>query len=168
MAEAGGEVGRGWADVAAVAHGGLPLAGADEAVSGWAEGLLEKLDRGGHQADEGGLNTLGPELAGQGEDVPRGVAMEWASWGRDPRYVFSYAEPRGGLGFASYSGPIRSVAVADDSYAPRAAVEALLAMYSAAQPELKVVQPNGAPIGHFGFFKQRTLWPEAAEWLMAA
>src|SRR5206468_827829 len=114
----------------------------------------------------GAMGYLPFKLLGQGEDVPRGVAMEWASWGRDPRYIFSYAEPRGGLGFSRYPGPLRSIAVADDAYAPRAAVESLLGMYSAAERELRVVQPNGASIGHFGFFKQRAHWPEAAEWLL--
>jgi predicted alpha/beta hydrolase len=42
----------------------------------------------------------------QGDDVPVGVAKEWAQWGRDPRYVFSYAEPRGGMGYTAYSGPL--------------------------------------------------------------
>jgi predicted alpha/beta hydrolase len=107
------------------------------------------------------------KLLGQGEDVPRGVALEWARWGRDPHYIYSYAQPRGGLGFARYAGPLRSIAVSDDSYAPRPAVEALLEMYSSARRELQVVEPDGVPIGHFGFFKQRARWSDAADWLVA-
>ncbi len=103
---------------------------------------------------------------GQGENVPAGVAREWASWGRDRRYIGKYADPRGGLGFASYPGPVRSLAVADDNYAPRRSVEALLALYVQARTELIVLQPDGAPIGHFGFFKQPALWEEQVRWLL--
>ena len=112
---------------------------------------------------------------GAGEDVPKGVALEWARWGRHPRYVLSWADGRPGTRFASLACPLRSLAIADDRfYAPLPAVEALLAMYPATRSELKVVTPReaGAPaIGHFGFFKdahRATLWPEAVEWLATA
>jgi predicted alpha/beta hydrolase len=36
----------------------------------------------------------------QGEDVPAGVAREWARWGRHREYIWSYAEARGGLNFS--------------------------------------------------------------------
>ena len=69
----------------------------------------------------------------------------------------------------------RSLAIADDRfYAPRRAVEALLAMYPNARSELAVVTPDGAgarAIGHFGFFKgvhRARLWPEALGWLLGA
>ena len=35
-------------------------------------------------------------LTGGGDDVPPGVALEWASWGRDPDYVLSYARRKDG------------------------------------------------------------------------
>jgi predicted alpha/beta hydrolase len=104
----------------------------------------------------------------QGENVPAGVAREWAQWGRHPRYIGSYAAPRGGLGFASYRGPLRSLALADDPYAPVKSVEELLALYTGARTELRVLRPNGSPIGHFGFFKQPALWEEEVRWLLAA
>ena len=93
----------------------------------------------------------------QGEDVPQGVAAEWAEWGRHPRYVRKYADPKGGLGFERYEGPLRAVAFKDDAYAPPKAVESLLSLYSHAQKELIV---HAGPAGHFGFFKQPGLWSE--------
>jgi len=66
---------------------------------------------------------------GQGEDVPAGVAREWASWGRHRRYIGRYADAAGGLGFARYAGPIRSYAFSDDAYAPLAGCAGLLALY---------------------------------------
>src|SRR4051812_45235557 len=105
---------------------------------------------------------------GQGENVPAGVAREWARWGRDRRYIAQYTEPRGGLGFGSYAGPVRSIAIADDNYAPRRSVQALLGLYAKARTELIDLKPNGTPIGHFGFFKQPALWDEQVRWLLTA
>jgi predicted alpha/beta hydrolase len=102
---------------------------------------------------------------GQGDDVPRGVALEWARWGRDPRYVRSHADASGGLGFAGYQGPLRALSIEDDAYAPLPAVQGLLDLYGAAQKELRVV-PAPSPLGHFGFFRRAELWPEPVAWLL--
>ena len=111
---------------------------------------------------------------GGGEDVPAGVAREWAAWGRHPDYALSYARPRGGLGFARFAGRLRSYAVADDGFAPVPTVEALLRCWEGARSELRVVRPRDVgerTIGHFGFFRPRfgpTLWSEASRWLLEA
>ena len=112
---------------------------------------------------------LPARLFGQGEDLPAGVAREWASWCRHPGYIV------GALGaqdaYARFAAPIRAYAIADDSYAPPAAVEAFLAFYPNAVRQLERVDPaqaGGGPIGHFGFFRERfkdTLWKEAADWM---
>ncbi len=110
----------------------------------------------------------------QGEDVPPGVALEWARWGRQRDYVLSYARGREGLAFERWRGGLRSYAIADDGYAPRRAVEALAGMYRAARAEVRVVAPRdlGADaIGHFGCFKPRfkdTLWREWRDALLGA
>jgi predicted alpha/beta hydrolase len=120
------------------------------------------------------LGRLPAAILGGGEDVPAGVAREWARWGRHPDYVLSYARPRGGGGFARFAGPLVSYAIADDDLAPRRSVEALLAFFDAARPALRVVHPRDVgerAIGHFGFFRprfERTLWRDAAAWLAAA
>lgn len=107
-------------------------------------------------------------LLGQGEDLPAGVAIEWASWCRHPKYA---AGALGAAGYERFSGAIRSYWIADDRYAPRPAAEALLRLFPAARKELKPVDPakfGAERIGHFGFFRERfrdTLWREAAEWL---
>jgi predicted alpha/beta hydrolase len=117
------------------------------------------------------LGRLPAAILGGGEDVPAGVAREWAEWGRKRDYAVSYARPRGGRGFARFRGPIVSYAIADDVFAPVRAVEALLGSFEAARGELRVVAPRELgerAIGHFGFFRPRfepTLWREAAEWL---
>jgi predicted alpha/beta hydrolase len=106
---------------------------------------------------------------GFGEDLPPGVAIEWASWCRQPQYVV------GALGvadrYARLRGALRAYAISDDPFAPLSAVEALLALYPSAQHELRRVTPRELQeksIGHFGFFRERfrdSLWRESADWL---
>lgn len=110
---------------------------------------------------------------GQGEDLPAGVAREWAKWGRHPKYVISHAEAHGIRGYAEFDRPLRSVAIADDSYAPVPTVRALYDHYLSAPKDFVVVDPRSVgakKIGHFGFFRSRfrdTLWADAAGWLAA-
>ena len=106
---------------------------------------------------------------GRGENIPAGVAIEWASWCRNPDYLV------GALGaneqYARFSAPLRVYWMADDLHAPLAAAQALLRLYPRAPSELKRVAPRevGAErIGHFGFFREQfrdTLWRDAADWL---
>jgi predicted alpha/beta hydrolase len=98
-----------------------------------------------------------------GEDIPRGVAAQWARWGRDPL---------GGHEAFRYSRPLRAYAIADDGYAPRRGVEALVGMFPRARAEVLHVAPAdlGVPaIGHFGAFREAfrdSLWAEWREWLL--
>jgi predicted alpha/beta hydrolase len=106
---------------------------------------------------------------GFGEDLPPGVAREWASWCRHPRYLV------GALGadeaYARVRSPFRAYAIADDAFAPLPAVEALGRLYPHAPWETRPVAPRElgvGSIGHFGFFRERfrdSLWREAADWL---
>ena len=111
-----------------------------------------------------------PGWLGIGEDLPAGVAREWAAWGRRPRYLLD-GFPERAARFARYCGPWRAYSISDDPYAPRAAVEALLAFYTRARVEhvhLTPAELGVEAIGHFGFFRERfreTLWTSAAEWL---
>jgi len=118
------------------------------------------------------LGYIPMKALGQGEDLPGGVGAQWAEWGREDDYVWSYARPRGGLGFTRWSGPLRAYAIADDGYAPRPGVEALVAMYTKARSELRVVRPAEVgvkSIGHFGIFKPQfrdNIWSEIRDTLL--
>jgi predicted alpha/beta hydrolase len=121
------------------------------------------------------LGYLPLSRLGGGADVPAGVALEWARWGRHPRYVLSWAEKRPEARYASIACPLRSLAITDDRlYAPRAPVEALAAMYPRARSEVRAVSPAEAgvlAIGHFGYFREThraILWRAAADWLAEA
>jgi len=115
------------------------------------------------------LGYFPSKLLGFGEDLPAGVAIEWASWCRNPRYVVGALGAH--EGYARFTSPLRAYAVRDDRLAPVRAVEALLELYPHARSEIRHVAPadvGAARIGHFGFFRERfrdTLWREAADWL---
>lgn len=108
-----------------------------------------------------------------GEDLPRGVARQWAEWCRTPDYLFGRLPPHELTGYATLKAPLLAISFSDDWYAPRPAVEALLPHYSAAQIIHRPLTPadlNRSRIGHFGFFRptfQATLWRETADWLSA-
>jgi len=109
---------------------------------------------------------------GFGEDLPKGVALEWARWCRHPRYLVGAlgAEER----YRALRAPLRAYAVSDDPFAPARAVAALLELYPNAQGELRRVSPadvGAKAIGHFGFFREAfrdSLWRESADWLESA
>lgn len=96
--------------------------------------------------------------------------LQWIKWGRTG--VFTDAE---GVnvepGFADFRGPLTAVSVADDDYAPPAAVEALTALYTNSPTRRETIDPQkyGRPaIGHFGFFHPRApraLWADVESWL---
>lgn len=105
---------------------------------------------------------------GFGEDLPRGVALQWARWCRRPGYIDDYA------GHAAFEAPILAFSFEDDALAPRAAVDALHAHYRTAEVVRQHVRPQEAGvdyIGHFGFFRQDVvpdLWDETVRWLNGA
>lgn len=120
------------------------------------------------------LGYLPMRAFGQGEDIPAGVAREWAAWGRDRRYVGVRAAQIDEPGYTHWRGALRAVSIADDGYAPEVAVRALAASYRAAEVEVMRMRPGdvGARrIGHFGWFHPRhrhTTWAEARAWLLDA
>ena len=102
------------------------------------------------------------KIAGLGsEDLPGGVAREWATWGRLPRYVWG-----AGLPMHEYNGPLLAWSFEGDDIAPLAAVKAMISEHGAAQIEHRHVDDRR--IGHFGFFRKelgQPLWDEVLEWL---
>ncbi len=112
-----------------------------------------------------------PGKLGMGEDLPGGVASEWARWCRTKDYVVG-DDPSRRAQYAKFAGAITALSFTDDPfYAPRAAVDALLGFYPGAKIEHRHTSPSelGAKsIGHFGFFRdsgRETSWPVVSKWL---
>lgn len=114
-----------------------------------------------------------PGRLGLGEDLPSGVAREWATWCSSEGYLMSHhADARDR--FARFGEPTLLYSFTDDDYAPRRSVNALLERLVTARVEHRRVSPGehgGKSIGHFGFFKPRfrdTLWTDARAFLAHA
>src|SRR5262245_21398762 len=108
---------------------------------------------------------------GMGEDLPAGVALEWARWGRRRDYVAGAEQGRWRAGFDALRGPLRAYSFSDDGLAPRAAVQGLLSFFRNATVEHRHLRPADvgvSRVGHWGFFREGfrdTLWRESAGWL---
>jgi len=106
-----------------------------------------------------------PGWAGIGEDLPGGVAREWARWCTSPGYLLDHVEGSRER-FARFTAPTLFYSFTDDDYAPRAAVDHYLSTLSGSERVHRRFAPADLAtkeIGHFGFFRQRfepTLWRE--------
>ena len=117
--------------------------------------------------------TLGyvPGKLGIGEDLPRGVFLEWTDWVTRRRYFLDYPNLEALKNFPNYRGALRAVCLTDDPWATAAAVDLLCSGYTGTTPERIDISPRDAGvtrIGHFGFFRPEhrdTLWRDAADWL---
>lgn len=113
-----------------------------------------------------------PGWVGLGEDLPAGVARQWARWCSHPEYLLSEL-PEARERFARFEVPTLFYTASDDDYAPPRAVEALLEKLPRERVHLRSLHPSdlGAPIGHFGFFRPRfasSLWQETHRFLSDA
>jgi predicted alpha/beta hydrolase len=108
---------------------------------------------------------------GLGEDLPAGVAREWAWWGRHPRYVLGRLGDDARRSYDRFAAPILAYSFGDDGFAPRRAVRAFLDLYPGAPRSHRHVEPRDlrvGSIGHFGFFRDEigsVAWPHAVDWM---
>ncbi len=106
-----------------------------------------------------------------GQDLPKGVFLEWTRWVMSKRYLLDDPNLTALTNFANYRAPLRALSFTDDSWAPRPAVELLCSGFTATTPDIVSVAPADADvkkIGHMGFFRsehRETLWLAAADWL---
>ncbi len=104
---------------------------------------------------------------GSSEDLPKGVALEWARWCRDPRYLLgddSLPLTR----YGEFEAPVLAYSFSDDKWGTARAVDAMMGAYPNVQR--RHVEPTAAgfgSIGHFGYFRPSAagLWSETIAWL---
>jgi predicted alpha/beta hydrolase len=112
-----------------------------------------------------------PGWSGIGEDLPKGVFLEWADWVMSKRYFLDDPTLPELANFPRYRGALRAIGIDDDPWATPPAIDLLLSAFIGTRPQRRQVDPRalGADsIGHFGFFRpvhRDTLWREAADWL---
>ncbi len=106
------------------------------------------------------LGRFPSSLVGMGEDLPAGVAREWARWCRRRTHLATWE------GHAALDLQILSLSFERDPFAPRAAAEALLREYARADARLE--HHPSPSLGHFGFFRSGRapeLWARVAMFL---
>lgn len=121
------------------------------------------------------LGYLPAKRLGAGEDLPAGVAREWAAWCLHPRYLAGfYGTTIGRTYYDEVRAPLLWLSFADDPIATPRNVPAMQAFYRAAPIESRAIAPAALglrSIGHLGFFREQgrqRLWPEVFAWLGVA
>lgn len=103
------------------------------------------------------------------EDLPKGVALEWARWCRQPRYLLDSASERVRRRYEGIDAPLLAFSFAGDTYAPPDAVDAWTNFFPSAPTTRRHVPGHGSggSLGHFGFFQKAAegLWEEVAYWV---
>ncbi|MCH9686764.1 MAG: hypothetical protein K0V04_35350, partial [Deltaproteobacteria bacterium] len=102
-----------------------------------------------------------PGWAGLGEDLPAGVARQWAKWCRAEGY-FLGEYPQWRAMMAAYDGPVLALSFTDDDYAPVPNVRWLLGRLTNADVEHRHLRPGQVDlprVGHFGFFRASAAGP---------
>ena len=104
---------------------------------------------------------------GFGEDLPAGVALEWARWCRSPAYLGDFG------GHRAFTRPLLAFSFDDDDYAPHRAADALHDRYGSLEQQRRRVAPADVGvrrIGHFGFFRPAAApaWRVATDWITRA
>lgn len=114
---------------------------------------------------------LGPRA----QDLPAGAALEWASWGRTPGFLFGDASLARERAYHRFDGPVHLWSITDDHlFGPAAAVDALAGEFRSAQVQRHAVAPRDLDvkrIEHFGPFRRdlgERLWPQLLAPLEAA
>ncbi|MCZ8297795.1 MAG: alpha/beta fold hydrolase [Flavobacterium sp.] len=101
----------------------------------------------------------------QGENLPKGVALEWRKWCTNPDYF----EPEFGktlnpLFFDQITTPIKSIQIQDDPLANKITANKLLKYFKNAPIDVECINPENygvKKIGHTGFFSRKfkdSLW----------
>jgi predicted alpha/beta hydrolase len=119
------------------------------------------------------LGKLPGWALGGGEDLPPGVARDWAAWGRSPGFLRDSAAREGWTGFAALRAPLLAHAIVGDLYAPPRAVERFVELYPNARSEVRRLDPSSpglAGLAHFSIFRSRyaAVWDGMRDWLLAA
>lgn len=104
------------------------------------------------------------------QDLPSGVARQWARWAKSDRYLFDelpYMKDR----FAGLHQPALMISFSDDKLAPIRAVLQLMSYFKNVKWSHLHIKPEDIAqqeIGHFSFFKKRNaaaFWGETIRWI---
>ncbi len=101
------------------------------------------------------------------EDLPGGVALEWAGWCRNRRYLLgdnTLPLER----FESFNAPVMAYSIDDDKWGTARSVDTMMQAYpNLHRRHISPKEKNLKSLGHFGFFRSQSepFWEEAVAWL---
>lgn len=111
---------------------------------------------------------------GLGEDLPAGVAREWAEWCMEPRYLAAFFGRTIRVhDYDAFRAPLLWLSFADDPIATARNVPPLQQLYRATSIDDRRLAPRElglSAVGHLGFFRESgrsALWPLVIDWLAA-
>ena len=102
------------------------------------------------------------------EDLPKGVAIDWSGWCRQPGYLIDDPElpiER----FMQFRAPVLAISVDDDDWGLRRNVEAMMRHYPNVEwQHVTPAEADADTLGHFGYFREKAkpLWGRLADWLV--
>lgn len=102
-----------------------------------------------------------------GEDLPKGVGLEWARWCRQPNYLFD-DDTLPLTRYGRFPAPVLAYSFDDDDWGTKQAVDAMMQRYPKVERRhVRARDTDVSRIGHFGYFRQRArpLWDDAFAWL---
>jgi predicted alpha/beta hydrolase len=106
------------------------------------------------------------KAVGAGEDMPAGVASEWARWCRHRDYVLG--DPTLPLDrYAAFTAPVLAYSIDDDKWGTPPSVDAMMRAYPSVERRHIIPSQHGLDrVGHMGFFRptSRPLWHEVIDW----
>lgn len=106
---------------------------------------------------------------GSAEDLPPGVALEWARWCRDRQYLLGDASlPL--RRYQDFTAPVLAYSVDDDVWGTAESVDAMTAPYkNAERRHLVPADHELSTLGHFGYFRKyaSAVWQDGFRWLDA-
>ncbi len=112
-----------------------------------------------------------PAWSGPAGPLPRGVASEWARWGRQHDWYASCERDAVRL-LSEFAAPTLAYGVSDDPIAPPRAVSTFLDRFFAVDPERRKLEPEQfgvKAIGHVGLLRPAVgtagVWQEILEFL---
>jgi predicted alpha/beta hydrolase len=109
---------------------------------------------------------------GNSEDLPKGVALEWARWVMTPMFLFGDATLPERRHFAGVTAPMLFAFMEDDAWVTEEGVRHLAGQFTNAAERrfwrVTLAEAKTERIGHVGIFRSvhaATLWPKALMWL---
>ncbi len=102
-----------------------------------------------------------------GADLPKGVALEWARWRRDPDYLLgdkSLPLER----YRAFNAPVLAYSIEDDDWGTRRAVDDMMRAYpNVTRRHIAPTDYDLSRLQHMGFFRagSERIWDEVIEWL---